>query len=298
MEGKASQHDYYGDPILTRKRIADLYQRSSRIMGIRSAVSQSINHCADIIREVCKNSADRKEFRFILPSVNNPDIAVRAKAAGINPEDVVIRLVDWQEILAKTALDIKPNHSLELRTTLLPHRYNAIFSESGGFAGFAWHCKASLATTSFDIREESGFRKWFLGNLIEDFEFLWELSEPYELGDNKRILRTVAAADPIHEVLLEFGKARGAVINALRYIKRAFPDANGNGVTKEHLSAFTDSDPADCGKRLYEMEKAGFLYKLCGNGRGSDFHGRLIGRCGERVLEKWGAYYAREDRAR
>src|SRR5580658_4067877 len=284
-EGYA-ERDVFTDRIITKAMIRDLYRRNSHIRVIRSGVFGTLAHCADVIRELCTEQAEPKQFRIILPRLDNPDIDVRSKTAGRDPEDVRRRLTDWQEIFAKTALEIPKKHSLELRVTPYPHRYHALFSDSEGIAGIAFHTKASLTTTSLDIHQHSAWRKWLLGNLIEDFDAYWDMCDPYHLGDNKKLVPKQGRKTLMDEFVQLFGRARSKTVDVLRYVKHSFPDANGNGVTKELLKALIDEDASDCNKRLLEMEKAGLLYKLSSFG-GREFYGRLITKFGELILREW-----------
>jgi hypothetical protein len=287
------------DRIITKRMIADLYHRSSYVRVLRSGVFGVLGHCGDCIREACKRAEERKEFRYILPSLTNPDVRVRAQAAGKNPEEVIVRLADWHEVLAQLASELAPKHSLELRTTEQPHRYHAILSDSEGFAGIAFHFTASLTTRSLDIGRDSEYRKWrLLGNLIEDFDTHWEICQPYHPGDNKKRISRGGLKIPMNPILLEFGKATSSVIGVLRFIKRGFPDSNGNGATAEQLSAHTGAHCSDCNKRLLDMERAGFLYKVCGGGNAREFHGRLLTGFGEQTLRRWEQVHGRDEMER
>lgn len=277
--------------IVTKRMIADMYARSSNVRIIRSGVYGVLGHCGDCIRQACKQSEERKEFRIILPSLTNGDVRVRSVAAGKIPEEVFIRIADWHEVLAQLAVELSPRHSLELRTTELPHRYHAIFSDTEGFAGPAFHFTASLTTRSIEIGRNSEFRKW----LIEDFETYWDVCQPYHLGDNKKRISSGGLKIPMNPVLLEFGRAIPSVIATLKFIKRGFPDANGNGATKEQLSAHTGNDPSDCNKRMLEMERAGFLFKLGGGGTTRELYGRLLTKFGEQTLQSWEQSHGKDD---
>ena len=66
------------DRIVTKRMIADLYHRSSYVRVLRSGVFGVLGHCGDCIRDACKRAEERKEFRYILPSLTNADVRVRA----------------------------------------------------------------------------------------------------------------------------------------------------------------------------------------------------------------------------
>jgi hypothetical protein len=284
------------DRIVTKQMIADLYLRGNPIRVLRSGVFGVLGHCGDCIRAVCKRSDEEKKFRYILPSLTNPDVRVRAAAAGKSPEEVLIRLADWHEGLVRLGAEIGPKHTLELRTTEEPHRYHAIISETEGFVGFAFHYTASLTTRSLDIGRDSEYRRWkYLGQFIEDFDKLWDASQPYQAGDNSKRIKRGGLKVRMNPILLRFGKATPSVIGALKFIQRGFPDANGNGATAEQLSEHTGADPSDCNKRLVEMGEAGFLYKLGGSGGAREFHGRLLTSFGGQILEEWEKTHGRED---
>lgn len=284
--------------IITQRMVDDLFRRSSMIYILRSGVYATLGHCADSILEACRNSDHRKEFRIIFPSLTNPDIAARARAAGKHPDEVLARLADWHERLAQTALDIGPKHLLELRTTEEPHRYHGIFSDAEGCAGFALQRRASLATTSIVIGPSTEDGKWFLSLLIEDFEAYFEKCQPYELGDNKKRISRGGARVSMHPILLGFGRAIPGVIAALKFVKRGFPDANGNGATGDKLAAHTGADASDANRRLLDMERAGMLYRLCGTGSARELHGRLLTTFGETLLRDWEQTHGSDEKAR
>jgi len=173
---------------------------------------------------------------------------------------------------------------LELRTTMNPHRYHAIFTAKQGILGVPWYTKASLSTSSFFIAPAAS---QVLQNLHEDFYEYNRLCRPYEIGDCARARATRKAHWIDDEVLQEFGALIPWVIDALLFINSAFPDANGNGVTKDHLHAKFNTDKADCNKRLLAMEDAGYLKRSCERGVADPRHGRLITKTGKLMATKY-----------
>jgi hypothetical protein len=240
--------------------ISNLIQKSDLVRIVRSGLYWQLDHCADTIAEACRASGRKKRIRIILPSLTNADLAVRAKASGQAIEVVKKRLSEWHEALAAMALELQPQHRLELRVTASPHRYHAFFSEARGFVGIAWHYRASLATTSFEIRPSSEYQKWLLGNMVEDFDKLWDESGVYELGDNKKqVARIETRMDPILE---DFGRAQARVIDALRYLKINFPTIDGNGASGKQIQDAFGTDESDANEKLLQMEDAGFIKKV------------------------------------
>ena len=275
----------FSDRIVTPQMIRELIERGQTIRIVRSGVYGVLGHSAEIIADACAPNKPAKDIRIILPSLTNTDVVARAEAAQQGGAEVLKRLALWHEALAQTAAEVPPPHHVELRTTEQPHRYHAVFSDSEGIVGIAWHHRAAMTTTSFDVSPTSRYRKWVLGNLIEDFDWLWGQSHVYKPGDNKKRLAMGISPVKLDPVLRDFGKALPNVMRALRIIKRHFPGANGNGATKESLAVHLGSHPNDCNQRMLDMERAGLLYKLGGNG--SKESGRLLTRYGESVLKLW-----------
>jgi hypothetical protein len=283
-EPVARQVDLSADRIVTKSLIANIVSNGSTIRILRSGVHGTLPHCEDVIRQACRKDIIAKEIKIILPSPANEDVVERAVSSGRNPQEVLIRLEDWLDRFAQASLDLAPKHRLEIRTTEKPHRYHAFFSEMEGIVGIAWHHKASLTTTSFDIGPASDCRKWVIGNLIDDFEWLWDRSRPYQKGDFKTLKEAGAVATQMNSILSDFGRGRiPKIVAALQFIGRAFPDAHGNGATKEHLATKFGGDANDWNKRLLEMEIAGFVRKLGCGGTSRERFGRLLTSVGELI---------------
>jgi hypothetical protein len=270
--------------IVTKRVIRDLIRASECIQIIRSGVYFVVGHCAEEIEEACNASDRPKEIRIILPSIFNEDVAVRALEAGRSPAEVLAKLGDGQEKLAALAERLAPNHSLELRTTMEPHRYHTIFSESKGILGIPWHTKASLATSSFLLGSEASS---LMSHLHEDFDAYFAKCTPYQAGDNERNRKkkTVCAIDD--KVLLEFGRTIPNVLKLLRYIVSAFPVADGSGVTNSHLLAQFGMEKSGGNKWLLEMEEAGMLRRIGERTSHDHRHGRLATRYGKVLVEKY-----------
>jgi hypothetical protein len=237
-----------------------------------------------MILEACAKADAPKEFRIILPSLTNSDIVARAPAAGKNPDDVRARLADWHELYAKTALTLK-DHTLEIRTTEEPHRYHAIFGETEGIAGFAWHRKASLTTTSMPIAPAAEDYKWMLCNLIEDFDAYWETCHPYSVGDNKKRLTYGGIKVSLNPIVMQYGRGKPSMFTILKAVEN-FPDSVGNGATADQICALTGIHATDANKKMIELERDGLLRKPAAmNGR--ECHGRVISTFGSQQLQLW-----------
>jgi hypothetical protein len=237
-----------------------------------------------VIQEVCDAADRRKEFRIIFPSIFNNDLVTRAREAGRNPDEVVTTLSDWYETLAKLAQTLAPRHFLELRTTMEPHRYHAIFTESQCIFGIPWHRKASLTTSSYCAGEDTPA---VISEFHEDFAKFYSTCEVYKPGDNAKSREKAAPRKVEEPFLLKFGRTLPWVIQVLQYIGSSFPDANGNGATKHHLQAKFNMDESLANKRLLEMEEAGLVRRL-GERREKDArHGRVITEVGEYYAKKY-----------
>lgn len=271
--------------IVTPQRVREIYLEGSMIRIVRSAIDDSLPDCAKYMREACDLSQTPKDFRIILPKHNNPDVRIRSMMAGKDPDEVVRRLKEWQELFAQTAKEIDPIHSLQLRVTDKPHRYHAILSESEGFAGLAFHCRASIKTCSMDIPRMAPEREWTLRALTEDFDCFWDYCEPYCAGDGKKAAIDTESARTAQYLLKHFEIRPHHALKVLEYVASAFPDANGQGMVIQQLSERTKWDPSDCGKRLQQLENAGFVQKATEGGNSRRWHGRLITQTGRLVLK-------------
>jgi hypothetical protein len=179
---------------------------------------------------------------------------------------------------------LQPNHSLELRTTMEPHRYHAIFTETQGILGPPWHTKASLTTSSFLIGPDASS---VISDLHEDFDVFYNKCRPYKLGDNERLRKEAPVRAIDDRVLLDFGRTVPWVLEALRYIVSSFPLADGSGATKDHLHDKFGTDKSDCNKRLLDMEMAGLLRRVSERTSHDRLHGRVATGYGHVLVEKY-----------
>jgi hypothetical protein len=270
--------------LITKSLIRELMTESHSLKIVRSGVYFALGDCGDVIEEVCAASDQRKEIRIVLPSILNKDVVVRACEAGRSPEEVLARLGEWQERFAKISERVAPRHSLQLRTTMEPHRYHAIFSESRGIVGIPWHTKASLTTSSFFLERDASS---MILNLHEDFDVFFDKCTPYKAGDNER-LRLEKTPPVIDDpVLLRFGRGLPNILEALKFIVSAYPTVNGNGATKSSVHARLGGDASTWNKRLKEMEHAGLLRRAGSSDANDNGSGRLATWYGEQVAEKF-----------
>jgi hypothetical protein len=273
--------------IITKSLLRNMFRDAETIQIIRSGVYFLMAHGGDVIEEVCNASSRRKEIRYILPSIFNEDVAVRAREAGLSPAEVLAKLADWHEELARISARLHPKHSLELRTTMDRHRYHAIFTETHGIIGPPWHTLASLTTSSFLIGPEASS---VISNMHRDFDVFYQTCTPYKLGDNERLRKQAPLVKIEDPVLLDFGRTLPWVLEALRYIASSFPLVDGSGATKDHLHTKFGTDKGDCNKRLKDMEDAG-LVKRVGDRSGQDrLHGRIATGYGIWSAEKYKHY--------
>jgi hypothetical protein len=168
-----------------------------------------------VIEEECKAALRPKHICIVLPSILNRDLVVRAREAERDPEEVLANMADWQEQLARLQQRLEPRHKLEVRTTLEPHRYHAIFSESEAIFGLPWHSEATLNTSSFFVRCDT---TGLLAMLHKDFEVFFRKCTPYQIGDNARLRKENAARTIDEEVLHTFGRRLPQVLRILEYI--------------------------------------------------------------------------------
>jgi hypothetical protein len=268
--------------IITMSMIYQLILNSEAVNIFRSGVYFTFGDLADVILRACSESSSRKEIRIVYPSIFNPDVVNRSSEVGRCPDEVLVKLGDWQETASRLGLRLHPHHYLEVRTTTRPHRYHTIFSENGGILGPAWIFKASLTTSSLTFgKEETAL----LANCHEDFNRLWDQSTPYAPGDNERNRKKNAVHTINDENLIRFhGKTLHWVVEALKYVASAFPGTDGNGATNRHLSIRFGTDESTCNKRLLEMEHAGLV---CRVPAGRHRHGRVVTEPGQKIAEKY-----------
>ncbi len=245
--------------IITETVIRQLLTQGDYIRIIRSGVNAELEHCAPVIEEVCRNSPRPKQIRIVLPSILNTDLVVRAREAERCPEEVLAKLAAWHETLARLSKRLAPKHILEVRTTLDPHRYHAIFSESQAIFGLPWHSEASLTTSSFIASGEVA--AGVISLLHKDFEVFFRKCVPYALGDNQHIEKATAARKIDEEVLHRFGKKLPKVFEILQYIVSSFPVAGGGGATNRHIFEKFGIEKSDANKWLLQMERAGLLIR-------------------------------------
>jgi hypothetical protein len=272
--------------IITKRRLRALFMAAEHVCIVRSGVYAELEHCADVIEEVCRTSATPKRFCIVLPSILNPDLVTRATEAGRRPEDVLANLGAWHEVLARLAARLMPRHLIEVRTTMEPHRYHAIFSETQAVLGIPWHTEASITTSSFVIGPNASE---VISKLHKDFEVFFERCTPYELGDDERLRKQKLARVIDDEILWRFSKkAAREVIEMLHYIAHSFPLVDGSGVTKAHLiEKKWYKDESSASHRLSEMEHAGLLYRVWDSETHSPSHGRLISDGGRILVRKY-----------
>jgi hypothetical protein len=270
--------------ILTPTFLFDFFMDGDYIGVIRSGVNAHMESCADLFEEVCKLSERPKVIRIVMPSVLNLDVIARAHEAGRCAQTVLKNLALWQETLAKLAIKLAPPHMLDLRTTLEPHRYHAIFTEKAAVIGVPWHSEASITTSSFVIGQDSAS---VIAKLHKDFEVFFARCTPYKLGDAERLRKETAAKQIDDPILLSFGKSQQHVLEILLYVARAFPRTDGCGVTNADLHAKFGTDEADANRRLLEMEDAGMLKRINPRAARDRCYGRIITRYGKYLIEKY-----------
>jgi hypothetical protein len=274
--------------IITRTVVRQLIRDGEVIRIIRSGVYAELEHCADVIEEECKASTTPKQILIVLPSILNKDLIVRAREAQRAPEEVLANLTLWQETLGKLAIRLAPRHKLEVRTTLEPHRYHAIFSERKAIFGIPWHSEASLATSSFTV---GGDATDVIAKLHNDFDTFFRECKPYHVGDNDRLRKEKAVLEIDDEILLEFGKHVGDVLEELKWIARTFPFVDGTGVTKDRMYEKFGKDKNDWNKRLLDMEDAGLLRRASDRCSRDPRHGRVATRYGMLLARKYKDYH-------
>ncbi len=275
---------------VTEATIEDLIRGGKYISILRSGLYHRVGHCIETILQILAEADHSKEIRVILPNLANPDVHVRARAIGKNYTGMTDQLRQWQEAFQEASEKVAPYHSLQLRTTMRPHRYHAFLSEKEAIVGYAWHHRAALSTTSFYFDSGNPFVSWVIDHFGPDFDWLWDDSQPYASGETAKIKGYPGPGDGMHrDILQEIGKALESSMKILSFL-RHYPDASGNGATAGQLASQFDSDStsdtsSDWNKRLIDLEDLG-LVKFVRNVNGSRNHGRILTGVGRMMLNR------------
>jgi hypothetical protein len=270
---------------VTEQTIEGLIRRGQYISILRSGFYHRVGPCIDNILKICKRARLPKQIRIILPSVTNQDVRTRATALGVPLEDMIDQLREWQRAITEAGKNLDPRHSLQLRTTVRPHRYHAFLSEKEAIVGFAWHQRAALSTTSFHFHSRHPDVAWALTNFEPDFNWMWNDSQHYIAGEHVNLKPQPGNGDGmVRDILLRIGRGLDKSMTALRFTAH-FPDADGNGATCAQLEQQYGGNDGDWNKKFIQLEDIG-LVRMVRNANGTQNYGRVLTFLGTVTLVK------------